>query len=83
MPIIEGIENIENGNYFLKRYSFIKGIKTETVRYKIIKNNKNIIIKDVDNNDISDKLRRIEIKKNNEVLMWINPSRLGLMFNIE
>ncbi len=82
MPTIEGLKNLQNGEYFLVRYSFVKGEKKETMRYKIIKNEKQITLKTNDNEDISDRLRRLEIKKNKEVLMWINPSRLGLMYNI-
>ena len=82
MPIIEGLKNLQNGEFFLIRISYVNGQKKETNRYKIIKNDKVITLKTMEDEDISDKIRRIEINKKGEVLMWINPSRLGLMYNI-
>lgn len=82
MPIIEGLKNLQDGHFFLVRLSYVNGIKKETDRYKIIKKDKNITLKTIDDQDISDKIRRLEINKKGEVLMWINPCRLGLMYNI-
>jgi hypothetical protein len=82
MPIIEGLKNLQNGEFFLIRISYVNGKKKETNRYKIIKTDKVIIVKTMEDEDISEKIRRIEISKKGEVLMWINPSRLGLMYNI-
>jgi len=82
MPTIEGLKNLQDGQFFLIRLSYVNGKKKETIRYKIFKKDKNIVLKTMDNEDISDKVRRIEIKKKGEVLMWINPHRLGLMYNI-
>mgnify|MGYP003334640328 CR=1 FL=1 len=82
MPLIEGEKNLQDGQFFLIRTSYVKGEKKETHRYKFIKKDKIITLKTLDDKDISDKIRRMEIKKNGEVLMWINPSRLGLMYNI-
>ena len=83
MPIIEGLKNLHDGQFFLVRMSYVKGKKKETNRYKIIKKDKVITLKTMEDEDISEKIRRIEISKKGEVLMWINPSRLGLMYNIE
>lgn len=82
MPIIEGLKNLQDGQFFLIRISYVKGEKKETNRYKIIKKDKVITLKTMEDEDISDKIRRLEINKKSEVLMWINPSRLGLMYNI-
>lgn len=82
MPIIEGLKNLQDGQFFLVRLSYVKGEKKETSRYKIIKKDKIITLKTMEDEDITEKIRRFEINKKGEVLMWINPSRLGLMYNI-
>lgn len=82
MPIIEGLKNLQDGQFFLIRLSYVKGEKKETSRYKIIKKDKIITLKTMEDEDITEKIRRFEINKKGEVLMWINPSRLGLMYNI-
>ena len=82
MPIIEGLKNLQDGQFFLVRFSYVKGEKKETSRYKIIKKDKIITLKTMEDEDITEKIRRFEINKKGEVLMWINPSRLGLMYNI-
>lgn len=82
MPIIEGLKNLQDGQFFLVRLSYVKGEKKETSRYKIIKKDNIITLKTMEDEDITEKIRRFEINKKGEVLMWINPSRLGLMYNI-
>ena len=82
MPIIEGLKNLQDGQFFLVRLSYVKGEKKETSRYKIFKKDKIITLKTMEDEDITEKIRRFEINKKGEVLMWINPSRLGLMYNI-
>lgn len=82
MPIIEGLKHIQDGEFYLIRYSFVNGKKEEIARYKMFKYNKEITIKTLEKENISHKIRYIEIKKNDEVIMWINPSRFGLLYSI-
>ena len=83
MPLIEGLKYLSNGSFYLVRYTFVSGKKQATATYKITKNNKELIISTENDENVTENVRRIEIKKNGEVLMWINPSRLGLMYKIQ
>ena len=76
--IVEGLKNVNDGTFTIVRYSYVKGQKSETARYKLVKKDEIIKLFNGDE-DISKEIRRVEIKKN-EVLMWINPSRLGLRY---
>ena len=76
--IVEGLKNLNDGISTIVRYSYVKGQKSETARYKLVKKDEKIVLFNGDE-DITKEIRRLEIKKN-EVLMWINPSRLGLRY---
>tara|TARA_Y100000816_G_C25662235_1_gene351483 strand:+ start:212 stop:478 length:267 start_codon:yes stop_codon:yes gene_type:complete len=83
MPTIEGLKYLSDGSFYLVRYSFVGGEKQATSTYKLIKKNKELTIYSENDENITENLRRIEIKKKGEVLMWINPSRLGLLYKIQ
>ena len=80
---IGGWKNVKGGTHKLVRYVTRNGIKTAVVNYKLTIVDKKIQLFSEKDEDITEQVRSIEFKKGNGLLMWIKPSRLGLLYSIE
>jgi hypothetical protein len=80
MVRVEGLKNIADGIYFLKKYEYDNGEKTLVTKFTLKKSTANGIELFENSKDITKLLRSIEIKKNNEIFLWLIPSRIGLRY---
>ena len=80
---IGGWKNAKGGTHKLVRYVTRNGIKTAVANYKLTIIDKKIQLFSEKDEDMTDQVRSIEFKKDNVLLMWIKPSRLGLLYSIE
>mgnify|MGYP000005618588 FL=1 len=80
---IGGWKNAKAGTHKLVRYVTHNGTKTAVANYKLTIVDKKIQLFSEKDEDMSEQVRSIEFKKGNVLLMWIKPSRLGLLYSIE
>ena len=80
---IGGWKNAKAGTHKLVRYVTHNGTKTAVANYKLTIVDKKIQLFSEKDEDMSEQVRSIEFKKGDVLLMWIKPSRLGLLYSIE
>ncbi len=79
---IQGLKNAPMGTHNVVRYVTYNGEKTIVSTYKMERSGNEIKLFH-EENDITETVRSIEFKKSGVLLMWIKPSRLGLLYSIE
>jgi hypothetical protein len=79
MTRIEGLKNISDGKYFLKKRCFQEGEIKMIVKFILIKKKDKLELWK-DETDVTETLKSIEIKKNNEIFIWIKPSKIGVRY---
>ena len=79
---IQGLKNAPMGTHNIVRYVTYNGVKKIVSTYKMERSGNEIKLfhEEV---DITETVRSIEFKKSGVLLMWIKPSRLGLLYSIE
>ena len=79
---IQGLKNAPMGTHNIVRYVTYNGEKKIVSTYKMERSGNKIKLfhEEV---DITETVRSIEFKKSGVLLMWIKPSRLGLLYSIE
>jgi len=79
---IQGLKNATMGTHNIVRYVTYNGEKKIVSTYKMERSGNEIKLfhEEV---DITETVRSIEFKKSGVLLMWIKPSRLGLLYSIE
>jgi len=79
---IQGLKNAPMGTHNIVRYVTYNGEKKIVSTYKMERygNEIKLFHEEV---DITETVRSIEFKKSGVLLMWIKPSRLGLLYSIE
>lgn len=79
---IQGLKNAPMGTHNIVRYVTYNGEKKIVSTYKMERSGNEIKLfhEEV---DITETVRSIEFKKIGVLLMWIKPSRLGLLYSIE
>ena len=80
--IVEGKKKGIYGDFFLRRYLTSNGKSKLAATYRIKIEQEQIVVYDGDK-DISDQVRRIEFLNKDSIIMWMQPSRLGLKYSIE
>ena len=79
---IQGLKNAPMGTHNIVRYVTYNGEKKIVSTYKMERSGNEIKLFH-EENDITETVRSIEFKKSGVLLMWIKPSRLGLLYSIE
>ena len=79
---IQGLKNAPMGTHNIVRYVTYNGEKKIVSTYKMERSGNEIKLLD-EEVDITETGRSIEFKKSGVLLMWIKPSRLGLLYSIE
>tara|TARA_B100000902_G_scaffold328919_1_gene325208 strand:- start:180 stop:434 length:255 start_codon:yes stop_codon:yes gene_type:complete len=79
---IQGLKNAPMGTHNIVRYVTYNGEKKIVSTYKMERSGNEIKLfhEEV---DITETVRSIEFKKSGVLLMWIKPSRLGLLYSVE
>ncbi len=79
---IQGLKNAPMGTNNIVRYVTYNGEKKIVSTYKMERSGNEIKLfhEEV---DITETVRSIEFKKSGVLLMWIKPSRLGLLYSVE
>ena len=80
--IVEGKKKNLIGDFYLRRYVNLGGESRVTATYKIGITAQTISVF-LGEKEITDLIQHIQFLPKNEVLMWIKPSRLGLLYKLE
>jgi hypothetical protein len=79
---IQGLKNAPSGSFKVVRYVTYNGEKQIVSTYKMERSGNDIKLFH-EENDITETVRSIEFKKGGVLLMWVKPSRLGLLYKVE
>ena len=80
---IQGLKYAPSGTFKVIRYVTYDDERLTISTYTMKRCGNTFKLFSSENKDISETVDHIEFKNDNQLLLWIKPSRLGLLHNIE